>query len=152
MKKYLLIIIGIFGINYVVFSQNFIQCPPDITISCCQDYNDINITGDAADINISFNYFTHADLVDVDECRVGEIKRTWTGYNNVGHFDCDQIISLRRDHAFEGLINWPSDWAGTCEDAIPYSEPEYALGFCDQVGHTFHMILSDLIQMPVLRY
>ena len=120
------------------FGQNFIQCPPNITISCCQDYNDINITGDPANINVSFSYFTHSDSLGIDECRIGTIKRTWTGYNNVGHFDCVQYITLRRDNAFDGKINWPKDWAGSCSDPIPYEEPYYDIGFCDQVAHTFH--------------
>lgn len=96
------------------------------------------MTGDPANINLSFSYFTHSDSLWLDECRIGTIKRTWTGYNNAGHFDCVQYITLKRDHAFDGKIDWPNDWAGSCADPIPYDDPYYDIGFCDQVAHTFH--------------
>lgn len=114
-----------------------IFCPDDITISCCQDYNNLDITGDPAKNNLQFNYFTKVDSVGIDECREGLIKRIWTGHNALGSFDCTQYITMERTNQFSGNINWPNDWAGNCGDDIPYSEPEYDIGFCDQIGHTF---------------
>jgi hypothetical protein len=137
-------------LSFVIFSLAFAQtkannntggdpitCPPNITIRCCQDYNDTNITGHPGVINYVFNNYSYADSVGIDECRVGKIRRTWTGYNEVGHFSCKQYITLQRTNIFNGQIIWPEDWSGTCEDVIPFNEPIYDVGFCDQVGHTF---------------
>ncbi len=114
-----------------------IFCPDDITISCCQDYNNLEVTGDPAKENNNFNYYTKVDSVGIDECREGIIKRIWTGHNLIGEFSCIQWITMERNNQFNGNIKWPKDWAGSCGDQIPYSEPEYDVGFCDQIGHTF---------------
>ncbi len=114
-----------------------IVCPDDITISCCQDYNNLDVTGDPADINNNFNYYTKVDSVGIDECREGIIKRIWTGHNLLGVFSCVQWITMERNNQFNGDINWPKDWVGSCGDVIPYSEPDYDVGFCDQIGHSF---------------
>ena len=122
-----------FGVN----DDEHIKCPSNITISCCQDYTDTNITGHPGTINNFYNYFTYSDSVGINECRVGTIKRTWTGYNEIGQFSCFQYIQMERTDIFTGNINWPDDWSGSCSDVIPYSEPVYDIGFCDQVAHTF---------------
>ena len=142
MKKNFSFLIIVF---FIAFSFNSIFantpeeifCPDDITISCCQDYDNLEITGDPADINPQFNYFTKVDSLWIDECRVGTIKRIWTGHNNIGQFSCVQIITMERNDQFAGNIQWPYNWAGHCGDEIPYSEPQYDIGFCDQVAHTF---------------
>ena len=141
MKK--IIILSIFFVfkNFIILSANNLPeqifCPDDITISCCQDYDNLEITGDPADLNPQFNYFTKVDSLFIDECRIGTIKRIWTGHNIIGQFSCTQIITMERNDNFAGDIQWPYDWAGQCGDEIPYSEPQYDIGFCDQVAHTF---------------
>lgn len=144
MKKYIQILsIVIFSISIteikatIISGGDPITCPPNITISCCQDFNDTNITGHPGNINNYINYYTHSDSLGIDECRVGKIRRIWTGYNEIGQFSCKQYITLQRTNIFNGQINWPKDWSGTCEDVIPFNEPNYDVGFCDQVAHTF---------------
>ena len=142
MKKIITISIVLFLIfaNNSVFAStpsDQIVCPDDITISCCQDYDNLDITGDPAKKNHNFNYFTKVDSVGIDECREGIIKRIWTGHNLLGEFSCVQWITMERNNQFNGQIKWPKDWAGSCGDVIPYTEPEYDVGFCDQIGHNF---------------
>ena len=48
------ILLSILFINSTKAEQIF--CPDDITISCCQDYNNLDITGDPAAENTHFNY------------------------------------------------------------------------------------------------
>ena len=125
-----------------VFSHNiksdFITCPPDITINCCQDYKDTGLTGHPSSFNYNaFNYYTYADVVGIDECRVGTIKRTWTGHSLLGQFSCIQYIQMERTDIFSGNIKWPQDWSGSCDEEIPFEEPEYDKWFCDQVAHHF---------------
>lgn len=137
--KKILITFSVLLVNlYFVLGQGVIHCPPNITISCCQDYNNIDLTGNPATCNLHFNYFNYQDSIGINECRVGVIKRTWTGYNNVGHYSCNQYITMVRNNVFSGNINWPKDWSGSCGDQIPYSEPIYDVGLCDQIAYTFH--------------
>ena len=117
--------------------DDHIICPPNITINCCQDFTDTRITGHPGTINNFYNNYSYSDSIGINECRVGKIKRTWTGYNEVGHFNCSQYIYMERNDIFSGNIDWPDDWSGTCNDVIPYTEPIYNIGFCDQVAHTF---------------
>lgn len=131
----ILLSLQLFG--YEIVGGDPIKCPPNISISCCQDYKDTNITGHPGIINYVFDYYTYSDSVGIDECRIGTVKRIWTGYNEVGHFSCSQYIHLERNDIFTGNIKWPKDWSGSCSDIIPYSEPDYDIGFCDQIAHTF---------------
>jgi len=138
-KAILLFLFLSFNINNLVaidFSSDLL-CPSDRTISCCQDYDNLDITGDPAVNNPDVNYFTKVDSTDLTECRVGLIKRIWTGHFPGNQSSCVQYITMKRENPFNGNINWPADWAGHCGDEIPYSEPEYDIGFCDQIGHTF---------------
>ncbi len=132
----------IFTLLIVLFSlyshAQGITCPPDTTISCCKDYNNLMITGDPSVINPSLTYFTREDVVDINECREGTIVRTWTGYRASGSFSCVQHIEMVRNAPFDGDIKWPQDWSGNCTDEIPYTEPQYNVGFCNQVAHTFN--------------
>lgn len=116
---------------------NQIICPDDITISCCQDYNDLELTGDPADFNSDISYFTKSDSLELDDCRVGTIIRKWTGLSVQGNVSCYQYITTERSEPFNSEINWPDDWAGVCGDEIPYTEPIYDIGFCDRVAHNF---------------
>ncbi|MGE5355562.1 MAG: dockerin type I domain-containing protein [Deltaproteobacteria bacterium] len=123
--------------HYIIAGGDPIKCPPDITINCCQDFNDTNITGHPGKINYVFNNYIYSDSVGINECRVGKIRRIWTGYNETGQFSCKQYIFMERNDIFNGNIHWPADWSGSCEDVIPYNEPVYNIGFCDQIAHTF---------------
>lgn len=129
----------IFFVNNKFFANTPEQifCPDNITISCCQDYNNLEITGDPADNNPQFNYFTKVDSLFIDACRIGYVKRIWTGHNLLGQYSCTQIITMERNDEFTGNIQWPPDWAGQCGDEIPFTEPQYDIGFCDQIAHTF---------------
>jgi hypothetical protein len=131
----ILLSLQLFG--YEIAGGDPLKCPPNITISCCQDFNDTNITGHPGLINYVFNNYSYSDSVGIDECRIGKIRRTWTGYNEVGQFSCSQYILMERNDIFSGNIKWPKDWSGSCSDVIPYSEPDYDIGFCDQIAHTF---------------
>ncbi len=132
----------IFTLLTLLFSLcNYAQgvvCPPDTAVSCCEDYNDLMVTGNPSVINPSFSHFTKEDIIDIDECRVGSIIRTWTGHKASGRFSCVQRIKMVRRNPFDGDITWPQDWIGECSDEIPYVEPQYNIGFCDQIGHTFN--------------
>ena len=114
------------------------QCPEDITISCCTDYNNTDITGNPADFNQGYHNFSFVDEKHLSVCREGYIIRTWTGYVGTTPHTCEQIITMEYMPGFEGTIQWPPDWTGNCGDEIPFIEPSYDRGFCDMVAHTYN--------------
>jgi len=138
-KIYSILALSFFLLNSILAFTPGAQiiCPDDITISCCQDFNDLDITGDPANYNPDMNYFTKEDSLGIDACRVGEINRKWIGHNVLGQFNCYQFITMIRENQFNGDIDWPADWTGQCGDEIPYFEPLYDIGFCDQIAHNF---------------
>ncbi len=99
------------------------ECPPDITIDCGEDYEDLSVTGDIvldpvdqgpndgfATDNCPNLIITYSDQVDVD-CGEGTAKRTWEitdmGGNTV---TCMQTITLESANPYDGSdIIWPGD-------------------------------------------
>jgi hypothetical protein len=114
------------------------HCPEDITISCCTDYKNTGITGHPADFNQGYQHFSFEDEVYLNECREGYVIRHWTGYVGTTAYTCEQRITMEYGDPFNGTIIWPPDWQGKCGDEIPFIEPDYDRGFCDQVAHTYN--------------
>ena len=73
-----------------------IQCPPDITLDCFADVNDLNITGspltyDGCGVDTIF----FADESFLNQCNEGSIKRTWEVRDLSGNRrSCEQTITL----------------------------------------------------------
>lgn len=73
--------------------------PVDITISCTQNYNDLNITGSASIIfnNCGWPKIDYDDLIDLTGCNgSGTIIRTWLVTDDCGNTStANQIITVR---------------------------------------------------------
>ena len=55
-----------------------ITCPPDITLECTVDYTDLSQTGMAtATDNCSIDTLFYVDTLNLNDCDVGTISRTW---------------------------------------------------------------------------
>jgi hypothetical protein len=137
---------GLFVLLSTLFFMNFnslyalssFQCPDDITIGCCTDYTNTDITGHPGDFNQGYSHFSYEDEVHLSECREGYVIRTWTGHVGGIQYSCEQVITMEYIDDFDGNIHWPPHWEGYCGDEIPYFEPDYDRGFCDMIAHTYN--------------
>jgi hypothetical protein len=100
-------------------------CPADITIDCQADFKNTDITGRIKAVdNCEMPETKFNDIVEVNNCGVGKVTRTWTAIDKQGLQDnCVQIITLRDDRPFNGndpgAIRWPSDYTtNTCASSL----------------------------------
>ena len=94
-----------------------ITCPADITINCDDDYDDLNLVGEAfATSSCGSVEVEYTDIINtLDACNVGFIRRRWSVVGNSSVF-CDQDITLDADDLFNGNVNWPGDYETDCTD------------------------------------
>lgn len=73
-----------------------VQCPPNITLNCLQDYQNQQITGMAiASDNCQVNSFTFQDVVNLQACNTGAVTRSWTATDPSGNSrSCAQVITM----------------------------------------------------------
>ncbi len=120
-------------------------CPPDITLDCQADYEDLSVTGEPEYIdNCEVISVTYEDDADLDNCGEGLVRRTWTVEDREGFKGtCVQQIRLEDDDPFvENDITWPLDYdASTCDidlqpDNLPvqYAYPRYEDDNCSLVA------------------
>ena len=89
-----------------------IICPNAVTITCSEDYNDLDLTGIAqAYDNCTIDTIYHYDNVSINQCHVGFVNRTWVTKDNNGYqTSCIQTITIIDNSKFvSGDIIWPSD-------------------------------------------
>jgi len=135
-------------------ADNNLQCPADITIGCCNDYNNTDLTGHPMMNNPSFANFTYEDELHLNQCNEGYLIRTWTGVIENSSYECEQLITMEYQSTFDGNIQWPSDWEGSCMDEIPFSMPVYDPGFCDLMAYSHSddtIYIQGSVCMEILR-
>jgi len=125
--------------SYIRVESNTIPdvtCPPDITIPCDWDYNDLSITGSAGGTSTCSNFIAqYTDWEDV-HCGEGYILREW--YIPGTDYSCTQTITITPVYDFNLIC--PLDEQSqtnhirvSCDDyEIP--EPWYTTGACNLVG------------------
>ncbi|RMG81599.1 MAG: HYR domain-containing protein, partial [Bacteroidetes bacterium] len=100
-----------------------IQCPPNLTIDCEQDFNDFDLTGEVVNnpndqTPIDGIAFDNCDMADISftttediNCGQGTVVRTWTATDMGGvEVSCNQIITIVNSSPYDGSgIIWPSD-------------------------------------------
>jgi hypothetical protein len=83
-----------------VFVRDFLkpelQCPPNITISCLQDYTDLSLTGQAiANDNCAVASLDFIEHPSIGSCNVGSDVRNWRAIDASGNFkSCSQVITI----------------------------------------------------------
>ena len=88
------------------------KCPEDITLDCQADYTDLSVTGepDAVD-NCEIVSVKHQDNVQINQCGIGTVTRTWTVEDKQGYRNsCVQVITLIDLDPFDGNITWPKNY------------------------------------------
>jgi hypothetical protein len=92
------------------------SCPTDTTLTCEQDYRNLNITGYAYAISTCLDtiYAGFIDDINIDSCSEGTVTRKFYLQFPNGTIDssCIQIISLVNNYNFDPSdIIWPGDTA-----------------------------------------
>ncbi|MFK7936822.1 MAG: T9SS type A sorting domain-containing protein [Saprospiraceae bacterium] len=140
-----------------VFIEDKIQpqivCPPNKTITCAEDLDNLAITGQAygvancLDLNI-----TYQDELDLTSCGIGTVKRTWIAMNPTGEqATCVQTIEIYNDAPFNGEtdITWPADVArDNCSGEVDpdlTGRPIFNTDGCDEIYSTYKdEVFTDL--------
>ncbi|MEM9548097.1 MAG: HYR domain-containing protein [Bacteroidota bacterium] len=114
-------------------------CPPDVTISCADDVDDLNLVGEAEGFNSCGNALVEYNdiIVNLNSCNAGFVVRRW---RVVGQSDifCDQRITLEDIDApvtvsFAQVGDVEVDG---CPDQITLGEPTWIGGPCDIIEYT----------------
>lgn len=84
-----------------------VLCPADKTITCTEDYNDLNLTGKASGMDIcGIATIAHSDVNNLNHCGLGTIRRTWQVTDINGNTStCEQLITVAEEGTVE--INFP---------------------------------------------
>lgn len=98
-----------------------ISCPPNITIGCLDDYNDLNLTGFPL-VNEACGFDLSSSTQEtLDMCGIGTVTRIFSVTDPSGNSaSCQQTITLAELNPFTGnQINWPADYeAESCGDVL----------------------------------
>jgi hypothetical protein len=88
-----------------------ISCPSNLFIQCTLDYEDLSLTGTATGEDNCSVAITYSDQVNLNDCGIGQVRRTWKATDPQGRTaTCLQIITVGDSNPFhESDINWPND-------------------------------------------
>lgn len=78
------------------FLKPTLQCPPNATLTCLQDYTNLNLTGQAtASDNCALQSLSHQDFLNIQPCNIGSLSRWWTATDSAGNTKtCSQQITV----------------------------------------------------------
>lgn len=102
----------------------FTYCPEPLTIDVHDGYEDLSVYGTAHAVDNCSLTMDSTIVIDIDECGIGSITRSWTATDLVGHTaSCTQVITVVNNHPLlESHITWPENFT-TYECGISV-EPE----------------------------
>ena len=122
-----------------------ITCPPDITVDCGTDTDDLTITGEATGTdNCGDPTITFTTSGSLNDCGTGTLFRTFTATDAGGRTkSCTQRITVIDDTPFNGSsIQWPADrnltGCGNADtDPSSTGSPTYPNDLCSLVADTY---------------
>ncbi len=78
------------------FLKPSIQCPPNLSLNCLQDYNNLNLTGQAtASDNCALQSIAYQDFANIQPCNIGSVIRWWTATDSAANTKtCSQQITV----------------------------------------------------------
>jgi hypothetical protein len=127
-------------------------CPPDLTMSCRADYENLNLTGGVVATDNCEVYVKYKDVSSLNNCGVGSVRRTWTATDKGGRTaQCIQNIYLINTTPFyinsanpfdpNDDVTWPADFIGsTCGASLlpaVTGAPIVKSDDCDQIAVTY---------------
>lgn len=113
-----------------------IVCPPNVTIDCDDDRNDLTVTGKARAFSNCLDLETeYTDRNFLTTCNVGYIERTWR-IKSKPTIICTQYVYLRNvgGEFDENDIDWPADVTTDCANDAAQQKPTWTAGPCDLIG------------------
>ncbi len=112
-----------------------IQCPPNVTIGCEEDYHNLDLTGSATAIaSCEPLIVEYQDIEKVlNGCGSGFIKRKWSVVSSNDIF-CVQTITINGSAPGDIVINFPDDADVNCTDVVADEVPTWSTGPCDQMA------------------
>jgi len=127
-----------------------ISCPADMTINCEDSYDlsDLSEFGEATVSDACGFDLTETASMNINNCNVGVITRTFTASDSQGSSSCTQTITVINPDPFNPAtdIVWPHDHevidmcnADLEPEDLPagYDQPIITEGFCDMVAVTY---------------
>lgn len=117
-----------------------LTCPPAQFLTCLESSDDLDLTGRATLTDAcSESILTYRDLINVNDCGLGEVTRIWEGGDDTGPIgQCEQLISIGPEVPFS--IVFPRsytvigcrDSASLAPEQLPasYSFPVVTSGTC----------------------
>ena len=112
LHAFLLLIVSLTTVSQT-FADFSLVCPPDVTVSCREDYlHDLNVYGKAYTDYNGIIQFQHdcKTTIEIDDCGKGTIKRVWGVENpeNWKWLSCTQVITISNATGFGYAdITWP---------------------------------------------
>ncbi len=129
-------------------------CPPDITLDCGGDFNNLSLTGEALAFDNCGVDLTHFTYDHLDNCNEGHYVRTWYATDPAGNVSqCDQFIFIVNEDVFdESDIIWPLDYtAYECNTTLhpsqlepPYDLPVIFENDCSNVEVAYEDLVFDI--------
>ncbi len=125
----------------------FAVCPGDVTIDCHDDYSDLSVFGSPIVVDNCTYSLEVDDVLNIDNCGVGNIVRTWTAtdlYDQTA--TCVQEITVVNNEPFsEDQIVWPPTYeTNVCGAAVDpedlpelYQEPIFSGDQCSNLVYNY---------------
>lgn len=78
------------------FLKPDLQCPPNLTLNCQQDYTNLNLTGQAtASDNCGLDTLFFTNQLNLGACNIGNLARVWRALDDAGNVrTCTQQITI----------------------------------------------------------
>lgn len=143
MKSFPLLLLPLLLLTQPLFADFKLVCPPDVTISCTEDYSDLDRWGKAYTEENGYVKWQHDCKIvyQINDCGVGTIMRTWGVLNpeTWQWITCSQLITLSNANAFgyRDITFPPSVTIESCnpEDSLkklprPYDRPVWKTSKC----------------------
>ena len=103
-----------------------VNCAPDITLDCKEDFLDLRLTGRASFQGPCPIEVTYSDMDLRDDCGIGEVRRTWTAtyLDKRASTTCVQVITLVDDNPITyDSISWPADYVEVSDTCMLSPDP-----------------------------
>jgi len=83
-------------LNVRDFLKPDLQCPPNITLNCQQDYTNLSLTGNAtASDNCGLDTLFFTNQLNLGGCNIGNLARVWRAVDQAGNMrTCTQQITI----------------------------------------------------------
>ncbi len=130
-------------INVRDFIRPLLACPPHITLSCQDDYTNMDITGMAqVTDNCEVDTFFYTEKINLSACNVGTVLRTWFAQDVSGNTrSCTQQIFLTAVSTVQVIFppNIVINTCGISADLKPTTtgQPKISGQFCYPLSITY---------------